>query len=135
MTRAELTVIFSESLEHRASYQSTWENQVRTLENGLYKTPAPEASTDAGAPQTLPLADDHVVVLTDDWSHSDAFVLPALLDTPLIQPALASDETYDFQPLTQPQLEQADMTLTINGPLPDLGQVDHGQHNDWFLAA
>lgn len=135
MTRAELTVILSESVEHRASYQSTWENQVRTLENGLYRTPAAEASADAGAPQTLPLADDHFAAQSDDWGHRDAFVLPALVETPLVQPALASDEDYDFQPLTQPLFEQMDLTLTINGPHPDLGLVDHGQHNDWFLAA
>ena len=135
MTRAELVVIFSESPEHRASYQSVWENAVRNLETGVYKAPDAEASTETDAPQTQPLADAYFGDLVDGWAHQDAFVLPAVLDVPLVQPALPVDEALDFQPQTQPLIETPDLMLTLDGQHPHDGLISQPHHDDWFLAA
>ena len=42
LSRAELLVNFSQSIEHAAAYQRTWNQQVRTLENGLYPAASPD---------------------------------------------------------------------------------------------
>ena len=42
LSRADLLLSFSQSIEHAVAYQRTWNTQVRTLENGLYPTSAPD---------------------------------------------------------------------------------------------
>jgi len=136
LTRAELVIIFSESPEHRASYQSTWENQVRNLEAGLYRAPEPEAFQDGAAePQTLPRADDGFGDLTDGWHQADAFVLPAELEGLPALPPLFADESLDARPQTLPPLEPIQVNLALDGLHPHDGLIHSPGHDDWFLAA
>ncbi|HEY1073995.1 DUF4214 domain-containing protein [Brevundimonas sp.] len=138
MTRAELVIIFSESPEHRASYQSTWETSVRNLENGRFAAPEAVESLDGdAAPQTQPLADAHFGDPADGWAHHDAFVLPAVLplDGPLVQPALFADEALDLQPQTLPLIEAVAVPLTLDDLQPHDGLISQPHHDDWFLAA
>lgn len=136
LTRAELVIIFSESPEHRTSYQSTWENQVRNLETGRY--PAPAAAEAAGSdtgPQAQLHAETSFGHMIDGWVHHDAFVLPAVLEGPLAQPTLTADEATDILPQSLPVMEPADMNLMLNGLHPHDGLVHPSSHDDWFLAA
>lgn len=57
LSRAELLVNFSQSIEHAAAYQRTWNQQVRTLENGLYPASSPDHDGAAQA-EVLPAHHD-----------------------------------------------------------------------------
>ena len=135
MTRAELVIIFSESPEHRGSYQSTWENKVRNLETGRYAAPEEGASVDGDAPPTSPLIEDRHDSLADGWLQHDAFVLSAQLEGPLAQPALFADEASDFQPQVLPTLPAIEVNLSLGGLHPHDGLLHSPGHDDWFLAA
>lgn len=136
LTRAELVIIFSESPEHRASYQATWENQVRNLETGRYKAPEAAEGVDADdSPQVLPHMEAPFGDLADGWAHPDAFVLPAALKGLLAQPALFADEALDAQPQTLPPMEPVEINLSLDGLHPHDGLIHSPGHNDWFLAA
>lgn len=136
LTRAELVIIFSESPEHRVSYQSTWESQVRNLENGTYKAPEASEGDDGNAgPQTMPHMEAHFADLADGWAHPDAFVLPAVLEGPLSRAALFAEETLDAQPQTLPPMEPVEINLSLDGLHPHDGLFHSPGHDDWFLAA
>lgn len=120
ISRAELAVLFSESPEHRASYQATWEQSVRSLENGLY--PARSADEPADAPAGI-----------SQWAADDAFILPAALDHPLTQPSPIEDETPPASPQTLvPPLV---IDLPHDGWLLHNSLIHPSSHDDWFLAA
>ena len=59
-TRADVVLVFSESPENKLRYQTTWETQVRTLENGRYPaaTPESDAKFELDDAFVLPGADD-----------------------------------------------------------------------------
>jgi Ca2+-binding RTX toxin-like protein len=137
MTRAELVIIFSESPEHRASYQSTWENQVRNLETGLYGAPA-AADSAVGENGAEAQAQHHGQAnfgdQADDWAHPDAFVLPVALDGFLPPSSLVDDWSGDLsQSLTA--TEPVGINLSSDGLLPHDEHIHLQGQDDWFLAA
>lgn len=136
LSRAELVIIFSESPEHRISYQSTWENQVRNLETGRYKAPEAAEDVDGDAdPQVLTHLEAPFGDLVDGWAQPDAFVLPAVLEGALAQPALFADEALDAQPQTLPPMEPVEINLSLDGLHSHDGLIHSPGHDDWFLAA
>ncbi|MBN8529248.1 MAG: DUF4214 domain-containing protein [Caulobacterales bacterium] len=73
LSRAELLVSFSQSIEHAVAYQRTWNTQVRTLENGLYPAFSPDED---GKIHTEVLPAHHEVQAGDDGFAAE--VLPGL---------------------------------------------------------
>lgn len=135
MTRAELVIIFSESPEHRASYQSTWENQVRNLETGLYGAPeAADSVVSDSSAQAQHHAQANFGDLADGWAHPDAFVLPVALDG-LLPPSSLSDDWSDDVSQSLAATEPVGINLSLDGLLPHDEQIHLHNHDDWFLAA
>lgn len=132
LSRAEMIVIFSESAEHRGTYQSTWDNTVRNFETGLFKAPDSAAAEDGR--QTMPHVETYFSDQIGDWARHDAFVLPALLEDPLVPPALA-DEAAAFEPQPLASLHPAGPNPHFNDLQLHDGLPHLPSHDDWFLAA
>ncbi|MFC5343983.1 DUF4214 domain-containing protein [Brevundimonas staleyi] len=107
VSRADIVLIFSESQEHRFSYQATFDNQVRNLGVGQA---SPEAGTADGGKQpwhdafVLPAVDRDGPSANDNPSTSDH---PSALDHALpIDHPLANDIGVDIAvvPLTQDEV-------------------------------